>query len=93
MNGGAVDVALAVAELGAVGRVGHAAAGAVGLGDPRQDAADAGEHVGERRDVRRVVGVREHAGVVGGRARSGAPPASSTSRRPATACCSSHSRA
>ena len=59
-------MALAVAELVAVLLVRHAAAAAVRLGDPRQHATDAGEHVRERRDVRGVVDVGEHARVRGG---------------------------
>ena len=59
-------MALAVAELHAVGLVRHAAAGPVGLGHAREHAADAGQHVGERRDVRRVLLVAEHAGVIVG---------------------------
>jgi hypothetical protein len=61
----AVDVALAVAEVAPVGVVGDAAAGAVGLDDTRQHLADAGNHVRERRDVRRVVGRGERARVLG----------------------------
>ena len=69
---GPVDVALAVAELDAVGLVGHAAAGAVRLGHAREHAADAGQHVRERRDVRGVVGVGRARGRARRAARSGA---------------------
>ena len=62
---GAVDVPLAVAELAAVGRVGDAAAGAIRLRDAREHAADAGEHVRERGDVRGIVGVDERARMLG----------------------------
>ena len=80
-EGRAVDVALAVAELGAVGGVGHAAAGAVGLGDPRQHAADAGEHVREGGDVGGVVGPRQRRGRARRAARSGARRARRRRRR------------
>jgi hypothetical protein len=60
----AVDVALAVTECRAVGGVRNAAAAAIGLGDTRQDAADADEHVRERRDVEQVVGVDQYASAV-----------------------------
>ena len=57
--GGAVDAALAVAQVWAEPGVGHARAASVGLGQVVQDAADAGDHVGDRRDVGRVFGVDE----------------------------------
>ena len=59
MVGGSVDAALAVAQVWAEPGVGHARAASVGLGQVVQDAADAGDHVGDRRDVGRVFGVDE----------------------------------
>ncbi|MCA2227532.1 hypothetical protein [Nonomuraea aurantiaca] len=64
-EGGAVDVALAVAEGMTVVLVGNAVTGAVGLRHPGQDAAYPGEHVGQRRHMRGVVDVCQHTRVRG----------------------------
>jgi hypothetical protein len=47
-------------------RVRHTGAVPVGPRDLVQDSGHPDNHVGERRDVRRVVRIDEHAGVVGG---------------------------
>ena len=57
-------MALPVTEGAPVQLVGDAAAAAVGVGHALDDASDAGDHVSERRDMRRVAVAAEHAGVL-----------------------------
>ena len=64
-EGRPVDAALAGDEGRAVGLVRHAPAGAVGVDDLLERAADAGHHLGERRHVGGVIGIDEDAHVLG----------------------------
>jgi len=65
-EGRAVDVTLPAAEHRAVPRVGHPAAVPVGGHHLVEGAGDADQHVGKGRDMGSVVGIGQHAGVLGG---------------------------
>ena len=91
-----IDAGLTRAECRAEHGIRYAPATPIGVGNALERPTDAGDHLRQRGEVRRMVFGDQHVHVLG---REPVPPCLRRSvgrfdaRNPATACCSSHSRA